>query len=240
MEMKPIMAIFALVVVSLLGACGSAAQTPSTGAPPGTPAGTQAGTPAGTQARPDATGPSVMMTLDGYQFQVALVRSSIRATPTFTTDNGTGLGGGTLIAAPPRFTLIVATLTVTNRVDRPEPFDFPGGWGILPAAGNFTDLAVPRAEAATFGILPSNLPLDTLCPLPGGYCPLSAKVSAHSDFGFQPQLAPGASGTITIVAGAQVYGDQLKVPEGVPVQDVRVFVATAYDLNGTPTWAQLS
>lgn len=208
---------------------GASVVTRSTG-------GSSAPGAAASAGRSGAIGPSVVITVNGYQFQVALVESSIRATPTFTTDDGTGLGSGNAIDAPPGNTLIVATLTIANKVDRPEPLDSLGFTGFLPNQGSFAFLAVPAGEAARFGI--------TSCAATGvGYCGLGSEVGAHSNVGFQPQLAPGATDSITIVAGdpQSAIGSQGLIPEGAPVQDVKVFVPTSFGFGtGAQGWTKLN
>jgi hypothetical protein len=183
------------------------------------------------------SGPSVTMTVGGgYIYQVSLA-APIQAKTSFTTDNGSGIGG-TAIDAPPGHILFVATITITNKTDRQEPDEFittePLPIAVDPATqADFPVMVVPPADAAAFGLIPdcgyANFAGDcTLNPGIGAFSPALAGVQA-------PQLAVGDSGSITLFSRP--------LPEGAPVQDVKVFVpkdASCVFDSSTACWLPLN
>lgn len=228
------------VLALILAACGTSGHSsgsPGTSAPPVTGGGTTPATHGGatTTVGSSISGKSASVTAGGYQYRASLNSPGVTTKTTFTTDDGTG-GGGTAVDAPPGKELVVATLRFTNTTDRTEPFalePFLGGSaGSLPfqpgAGEEDILLAVPQAQAAALGI--QGDPSSVCAPngiAPNGYCDLYAMVGAYSPAPTGstqfPQLAPGATFTVTLlVAGGGLQGQW--VPENAPVQAIKVYV----------------
>jgi hypothetical protein len=172
----------------------------------------------------------VSMTVDGYLYQVSLQSPGVTTATTFTTNDSSG-SGGTAIDAPPGQTLLAATLNIANKTDRQEPLPFVGD-GTLPNADLFgeLDFAVPQSNRATLGI-PELGAYNIGCAngdTAAGYCSLGAALMAFSpaqtDFTAPPELAPGSSGTVTILP----LGSELNytVSQSVPPSDVKIYIET--------------
>jgi hypothetical protein len=166
----------------------------------------------------------------------SLISPGVESAPSFATDDGSGVGGST-IDAPPGTKLVEAELNFANTSDRPQPMWFIG-LGPLPFPSNsvFT-LAVPTPDIAAFGQTTSSTGCaDTEAP--AGYCSIGAAISAFSpaqeDITQPPQIAAGATGTATLVAGGPGVG----IPQNAPLQDVKVFL---YGTQACSTcWAPLN
>jgi hypothetical protein len=243
--MKPILALTATAgIVLTAAACGgrsspaSSTSSPAATQPSGTTAATVASRP---PAASNPSGKTVTMNVGGYVFQVSLAPPGVGTATTFTTNDSSGTGG-TPIDAPPGQTLVIATLTFANKTDRPEPLNLISG--ALPDIGFGAEmvLAVPQRDAAAFGITPDQSPMycQNLAPA-SGYCSLDPVMAAFSpaqtQFGEPPQLAPGQTGTITLLSGGGMQ-ETPPVPQAAPVHDVKVYVETTQDcaanLSGTP------
>jgi hypothetical protein len=180
------------------------------------------------------SGPSVVLDLNGYQFDVSLAHTGLQELPQFTTDDGSGTDG-TPIDAPPGNTLIFGQVIFQNATDRAEPL------GVVPLGNLPTDakssrlaMGVPISDASAFGIASDEM--STSCsqpgqtsagnPLPQGYCDLSAVVGAfnpaQTDITQPPQIGSGGAGSITVVAAQNPSGSW--VPQSAPLNDVKVFV----------------
>lgn len=234
-----------LLVLPAMGLLGSACGSPShpkltaEGDPRALASGPQVPTPGSTggSATGAASGKSVEWTTGtGYRFRISLASSGVVAMNSFMTDDGTG-DGGTSVDAPPGSKILVGEVVFQNTSDRPEPMpDAPVGVMPADATGSQFIMAVPVADASTFGIDSSSE--NNLCtegtPAPGdaeaapvGYCDLSLEIGAFSpaqtDITQPPQLAPGASGTVSFITAPTISGEW--VPQNAPVGDVKVFYA---------------
>ncbi|MEA5456010.1 hypothetical protein SPF06_14840 [Sinomonas sp. JGH33] len=151
----------------------------------------------------------------------------MRTTTSFTTDDGTG-SGGTTLDAPPGKVLIAATLAIVNNSGRQEPFLFPGT-GPLPQLDTTFPFGIPKGDLAAFGIPDTDVNHSMFCTganVPTGYCTLSGQVggfSPASDDSNLPQLAPGATATLTILPFGLGGASGQPIPEGAPLKDLKVF-----------------
>jgi len=183
-----------------LAACGG------TSSPKATDTGSAVPTTAAAP-QPQPSGQSVALSANGYLYQVAMNPPGVTSATNTTTNDGSG-GGGRAIDATPGHTLLLATMSVTNKTDRPEPMPFLAS-DPLPSTGATSafNLVVPQSQAAAFGqanqqdcgVSPAQGP--NLAPV--GYCTLNAAIvaftPAQTDITQPPQLAPGASGSVTLV-----------------------------------------
>ena len=231
--------------------------TAKASAPPTAASAVVADQPSGSSGAAPASGPSVGLSSGGYLYQVALDSPGLSTVTSMTTDDGTGTGGAA-IDATPGHTLLTATLAVTNKTDRPEPLPFVGV-GPLPASvAPFLSVVVPRARAAAFGLAVTDQQAmlggtvaEGVCgdattnaqrinPAPIGYCNLNAELAGYSpaktDLTQPPQLAPGETGSLTIVVQNTLLGTP--VPDTAPLSHAQVAIETTS--TDTTTWVELS
>jgi hypothetical protein len=249
--------------ILVLAACGSGSShaTPTTGAVASTTAG---GSPVGEGASGPGTshtGPAVSFTDHGYEYRVAMNRPGVTSAPSVTTDDGSGDGSGTAIDATPGNTLVVATLTITNPTDRPEPLAFAPTGSLPDDLGVIAEFVAPRADAPAFGLHVTDQQsaiggstAEHFCgdangtdAAPSGYCNLGSEIVAYSpastDLTQPPQLSPGASGTITL-AIQTVNGfsngniTPSPIAEHAPISSVRLAIETTS--GDSTSWTELS
>jgi hypothetical protein len=206
----------------------------------GTP--TSSSTTDGTQSpggSPTGSGATVTMNINGYLYQVSLRSPGVTTATTFTTDDGTG-AGGRAIDAPPGQTLLVATLNFANKTDRQEPLPFVGA-SALPDTDLFgvVSVEVPQSDASALGVTEmGGYTVGCGADVVAGDCSLGAAVAAftpaQTDITTPPELAPGSSGTVTIlpVGSSSV---NYSVPQSVVLSHVKIYVqSTVGCLAATP------
>lgn len=216
-----------------LGGCGSSGPAASSGtmrsssAGSGTTDSSSAGS--GTTETSAPSGKSVSVTMGGgYQFGVSLVSPGVTTASTFTTNDSSG-SGGTPIDAPPGQVLVLATLRFVNNSDRQEPL-VAAGDGRLPSPdAPSVHLFVPQSDASAFGLTtPGGQTYGCGSGEPSGYCSLGVQLvgfsPAQTDITAPPELAPGASGTVTVLPW--ILSANAWVPQAAPVRDVKVEVET--------------
>jgi hypothetical protein len=210
--------------------------------------------PTATASRASSAGAAVTLTANGYVYQVALSAPGVVSATNTTTNDGSGYAGSPIDATPGHI-LLVATMSVTNKTDRPEPMALVG-IGPLPETdvSGALSLVVPRSQANAFGLQVSDQAsglggtmAERYCgdaqnnpqaasPAPIGYCNLNAEViaftPAQTDITQPPQLAPGESGSLTLLVQDTPTG--APVPEGVAANQVQV--ALERTLGDMTTW----
>lgn len=200
-------------ITAALAACGSGASPPHGRGP---------------NHGPDpGAGPVFNINDGGWQFRESF---RVTAAPTFTTSDT-----GATVNAQPGQELVLVTVTFANPTGRPEPFDqYPrntdAGGSNMPYPSSSFSLGVLGADAAKFGLSPGGNG-DHPCQAPAGvrgYCDLNAQVVAAYPAGSPdgvgvPEIAAGGTATVTLAG----FGTGITpgLPQGAPLNDVKLFNA---------------